>query len=227
MKNLLYSVVIMLLMLWSNSYAKAVRGYIITNNYDTIPGVVKVPPMNLITGGLILNSLNFDALHLKVRFKADNQHKTIVYLPHNLLEVGVIHNYKSFIYRSFCVKFNSIISSDKAYIRKLLRLEYNGNYDLYTENMHLKEEWRESYERSDQLIRRYYVAPPTQIFGEEIICGNPRFTTVKDYLLFLKLDDRFVKALSAKNNFKQLAPILQQYDQWLLFKHPLVSQPDL
>lgn len=203
--------------------AKALNGYIITNKFDTISGVVKVPPMNLITGGIFLNTLNFDALHNQVRFKAYKQNKTIFCKPKDILEVGVVHKSKLYVFRSFTVKLNTIVNGDEMYVRRLLRLEYNGNHDLYAERIHQKAEGNELFQIGEYTFNTSYVAPPSQMLGEEIICGNTRFKSLKDYLTFLNFDPLFVTALSDKISYKQLGLVLQKYDKWLLLKHPLAS----
>lgn len=205
------------------SSAKGIWGYIVTNDNDTIKGLVKVPPINLITGGIFLNRLNVEALHNEVRFKADFARKTTVYTPKELKEVGFVHKDVAYTYRMFKVKQNDIVKGKSVYNERMLLLEYNGKYDLYSDYIHIKKDGNYMQGPTEYKFKRLFICPSTQNIGDEIICGNTRFRRVKDYLFYLGFDKLFVDALSKKTNYKHLALILAYYEEWLLEKHPLAK----
>ena len=104
-------------------------GYIITNNQDTIYGIVQLSRFDQVTGGLILNGIEEESFHSRIVFSVKDETRFKTYFPEMILGFGFTYKSINYMYQRITVQRKSIFKNEKQQYR-FMRLIYseNGNF---------------------------------------------------------------------------------------------------
>jgi len=116
---------------YSESEAKNCEGYIITNESDTIKGIINLSTFSKRTGNLIIKDFDLEITFIQIPFKKLGEKKFTVYSPKQIKEYGFIHKETPYKYKSFVIKSNTFISSEKENYDFLLLVRTNNDTEYY------------------------------------------------------------------------------------------------
>ena len=104
-------------------------GYIITNNQDTIYGIIQLSHFDQVTGGLILNGIEEESFHSRIVFSVKDETRFKTYFPEMILGFGFTYKSINYMYQRITVQRKSIFKNEKQQYR-FMRLIYseNGNF---------------------------------------------------------------------------------------------------
>jgi len=136
MKNILYTTLFVLALFVVGTFdanAKRVSGYIITNDNDTLKGIVNVYDVNL-NKTLIVNlskSINAEMAFVEVSFKQEGQKRYKTYKPEQIKEYGFTYGEVPYLFKSFIVKSNTFVLNEREQYHFLLLISNQNGHKVY------------------------------------------------------------------------------------------------
>lgn len=205
--------VFVLLLFSINSNAADVRGYIISQNLDTIYGTIELPEINQTTGAVYIKGYDEEAISRRMKFKSDNENSFHNYTPKDIVGFGFAYQSRTYVFERFLLKYKSLAFSESGQY-KFLNLIHKGNLSLY-------------------INPRYWILPTSNDLGNELtvyyefylyndanglvrVEKNKYTKTVRDLLLRFNVNKEFIDELPSYADFSNIQVILLNYDEWLL-----------
>ncbi len=103
--------------------AKKVEGYIITNENDTVKGLINLYKFSLSSGSVFLGDFNSEMLFTEVPFKALGKKKFKIYKPEDIKGYGFVSKGLSYEFVTLLVKSNSYKVKDREKLHFLQRIK--------------------------------------------------------------------------------------------------------
>ncbi|MDP4278550.1 MAG: hypothetical protein Q8914_13065, partial [Bacteroidota bacterium] len=110
--------------------ASSVKGYMITLHQDTIYGRIQLPWMLSSMDFFNLFGFDYVSMSCQVFFKSEAEKSYHRYTPLMISGYGFVHRRTIYIYKSFDLKYKSILE-DKSKGFRFLNLIHAGTVDLY------------------------------------------------------------------------------------------------
>ena len=190
-------------------------GYIVTENRDTISGVVQLSWFDQLTGGFILNGVEKESFYSRVIFKSKGESNFQTYFPESITGFGFRYDGVNYFYQRFKVERNSILVSENHQYR-FLNLLYKGSLELYkditfVENLHANT----THEKYLCFSSYYLFSPKKGLVRAE---KNNQYKNVGDLFRYYGIEDKFIATIPHHANFNELKGWLALYDYWLWMK---------
>jgi hypothetical protein len=196
-----------------NVYCNAliVPGYIINEKSDTVYGTVQLSRFNQFTGGFMINGIDFETLHLKVIFRANDDSRFKSFSPEMISEFGFNYDSTDYVFKSFIIYYKSLFKVDRQRNR-FLCLVYKGNIDLFEDLAIYNPLFKSSHD--DYLTYRdYFLYNASR--GLLKLEANDTIKNIKDILSQFDIDGRFLRQIPENMKLENIIPVLGLYDKWL------------
>jgi len=215
-RNLILIVILVGLFIFSpDCKATEAPGYIITENRDTISGVVQLSWFDQLTGGFILNGVEQESFYSRVIFKSEGDSHFQTYFPEALTGFGFRYESVNYFYRRFKLERNSILVSESHQYR-FLNLLYQGSLELYKDITFVENLHANTIHEKYLSFSSYYLFSPSK--GIVRVEKNSEYKTVGDIFRYYGLSDKFIATIPKSANFNDVKGWLALYDYWLWMK---------
>lgn len=131
-KKFLILILIVICLTGINDYCKAssTRGYIITQDQDTLYGKIQLHWLSTSIDFFNFFGFDFESLFYCVSFKSDAEKSYRTYYPTMISGFGFKHRSTNYIFKSYNLNYKSIFE-DKTKGYRFINLIHSGKIDLY------------------------------------------------------------------------------------------------
>lgn len=202
-----------------NCKAFSSRGYIITQNQDTVYGKIQIPLKS--TSIDIFNLIGFDleSFFYHVSFKSDSDKSYKTYYPTTISGFGFKRRSTNYIFKSFYLNYKSIFE-DKGQGYKFINLIHRGRLDLYQHMISINYPVTSpSFGDRGQVMKyyEYYIwSDQTKLLW---VGPNDQYGTLIELLEKCKIDKDYYREIPKKADFNTIKSVLAEYDKWLMIKN--------
>jgi hypothetical protein len=192
--------------------AISVPGYIITENSDTLAGTIHLNKFDQTNGSLIISGFDVESLYSKVSFKTASDKRFKTYEPGSILGFGFSYKSTLFIFKSFTLKRNSLVKSEREQSR-FLCLVYQGYMSLFKDIEMTQYNPSNFAMNNTGRYSEYFLFQPSKgLVKVERIDG---VKSMKELLRQFNCNEQFLKEMPETAEYWNVKAILESYDNWL------------
>ncbi len=141
MKNILYTTLFVFALFVAGTFdaeAKRVRGYIITNENDTLQGYLSIynTTVRTLTISFTKRVFNAEMAFVEAPFKQERHGLYKIYKPDELKEYGFTYKGVPYKFKSFIVKSNTFLLKERNKKHFLLLVEKQNGREIYKHQKH-------------------------------------------------------------------------------------------
>lgn len=199
--------------------ASSSKGYIITQNQDTIYGKISIPWRSTSIDIFNLIGFDFESFFYHISFKKDSDKSYKTYYPTTISGFGFKHRSTNYIFKSFFLNYKSIFE-DKGQGYRFINLIHRGRLDLYQHMISVNYPVTSPPFADRGQVMKYY---EYYIWSDstKLLWVGPKdqYRTLIDMLVKCNVDDDYIRQISKKANFKDIRNVLADYDKWLANKY--------
>ncbi len=132
-KRLYIGLIILTCLVWGGQKAdaKKVNGYIVTNENDTIKGLVNLYRFSLSSGSVFLGDFNSEMVFVEVSFKGPDHKKFVIYDPIDIKGYGFLYKGEQYAFETHIVKSNTFVYKDSKKIHFLQKIKTTKGRYVY------------------------------------------------------------------------------------------------
>lgn len=124
--------VVILMMINNNSEAKKIPGFIITNDFDTIVGDVRMYLFNRVSGNINITGIDLETYFYEVSFKELDTKQYKTYKPQDIIGFSFTYNTTKYMFHRFIIERKSIVKKERKTYR-FLNLLFKNEISLYSD----------------------------------------------------------------------------------------------
>ena len=192
-----------------------VSGYIVSENHDTIYGIIKLHRYDQVTGALILNGFDLESLHYKITFRRNDSKSKQTFTPSMILGFGFNYDSVKYIYKRFLLEYKNIFSKDTQEYR-FLNLIHRGSSELYLNTICINQTPNNSSAGGYVTYYEYFLYSNSGLIK---VAMNDRIKNIRDLLRELNIDEEYIQEIPENTKFKDIKVILEYYDKWSSIHH--------
>jgi len=222
---MLLLVILFLIGIGDNCNASSSKGYIITQDQDTIYGKIRLPWKSTSIDFFNFSGFDFESMFYIISFKSDADKSYRTYYPTTISGFGFKHRSTNYIFKSFYLNYKSLFE-EKGQGYKFINLIHRGKLDLYQHMITINYS-RESTPFADRgQVMKYY---EYYIWSEQTkllwVGPNKQYGTLLDLLEKCNVDKEYYRQIPKKADFKDIRNVLAEYDKWLKNRRTLTLGP--
>lgn len=199
----------------ANTSARSSRGYIITQEHDTIFGRVRLPWSSNSIYSYNLFGFDFESFFYHVSFKKDSEKAYKTYYPTTISGFGFTHRSTNYMFSSFYLNYKSIFE-DKGQGTRFLNLIHRGKLDLYRHMISINYPIAMPPFADRGSVMRFY---EYYIWSDstKLLWVGPKnpYKTLMELLVQCHVEDAYIRRLPTKTTFKDIIRVLTDYDRWI------------
>jgi len=205
-KLLVLSVIFLISM---NSHAKWVEGYIVTSEDEHVKGSIQISVFDSHSYGYYMIGFDMTYLYNHIKFRHLDKTKEVLE-PCDIR--GFSFSFKGVDYHfiSQIVDYKSIVRNEREYDR-FLNVVYSGTISLCRNRLRLNHPADFIYDET--YYYDYYLVSDHHGFTK--VERSSELATLKELLLYCKMDNAFLQTIEADLSVRDLQKTLYAYDRWL------------
>lgn len=207
--------------LWVNGghcKASISKGYIITQNKDTIYGTIQVPWRSTSIDFFNLIGFDFESFFYHVSFKSKSDKSFKTYYPTTISGFGFQHRSTFYVFKSFNLNYKSIFE-DKGQGYRFINLIHRGRIDLYQLMITINYPVTSSPFADRGQVMKYYEYYIWSDLTKLLWVGpTDQYRTLTDLLEQCNIDKDYYKQIPRTADFIDIKNVLTEYDHWLRMK---------
>jgi len=202
----------------NNCNASSTKGYIITQDQDTLYGKIRLHWLSTSIDFFNFFSFDFESFFYHVSFKSDADKSYKTYYPTMISGFGFKHRSTNYIFKSYNLNYKSIFE-DKTKGYRFINLIHRGKIDLYRHMISINYPVTCPNSANRGQVMKYY---------EYYICSDgtnllwvgsrKQYKTLIELLQLCHVDDEYLRRIPKNADFKDIWNVLTEYDKWLLEK---------
>lgn len=201
-----------------NCKACSSRGYIITQNQDTVYGKIQIPWNSITIDIFNLIGFDFESFFYHVSFKSDSDKSYKTYYPTMISGFGFKHQSTNFVFKSFNLNYKSIFE-DRGQGVRFLNLIHRGRLDLYKHMISINYPVTSPPFADRGKVMKYY---EYYIWSDQTkllwVGPNDQYGTLTELLEKCNIEKDYYLQIPKKADFYDIWNVLVDYDKWLMFK---------